>query len=220
MAEINLSILTYKQKIFYQILKDYFDEHLESPTVSELMDIAGIKSPHGVTQYLDALERKGLVTRARHEARGITILQPEKNTTVIPVVSSAGCDNLATMAEQIFGEFVCVAKDLLRGMDPKRVVGIRAVGNSMDEAGIQEGDYVLVEATEGVRQDDLVVAIIDGMAVIKKLDIANNAVILRPVSSDPRYKPIILNREFKIFGRVLEIIRHPQKGELEIVPLV
>jgi repressor LexA len=212
--------LTPKQENFYKTLKRFFEENKKSPTISELMGLMRASSPRAITQYLEALERKGLVVRSRNVMRGIALAEPQRQTAVIPVVSSAGCDNLATMAEQIFGEFVCVAKDLLRGMDPKRIVGIRAVGNSMDEAGIQEGDYVLVESTEGVEQDDLVVAIIDGMAVIKKLDIANNAVILRPVSSDPRYKPIILNRDFKIFGRVLEIIRHPQKGELEIVPLV
>ena len=212
--------LTLKQQNFYKTLTRFFEEQKKSPTIGELMELMRASSPRGITQYLEALERKGLVVRAKNVMRGITLVDAQKQTAVIPVVSSAGCDNLATMAEQIFGEFVCVAKELLRGMDPKRIVGIRAVGNSMDEAGIQEGDYVLVESTEGVEQDDLVVAIIDGMAVIKKLDIANNAVILRPVSSDPRYKPIILSRDFKIFGRVLEIIRHPQKGELEIVPLV
>ncbi len=59
----------------------------------------------------------------------------------------------------------------------------------------------------------------DSYAVIKKLEFANNAVILRPVSSDPQYKPIILHRDFKIFGKVIDVIRLQSKGELEIVPL-
>lgn len=212
--------LTKKQQSFFNVLKDYIEDHDgKSPTISELMKIMDFSSPRAVSQYLEALEKKGLIQRSHYEARGIQIVEQKRNTYVIPVIASAGCDNISTMAEKVFGEFVCVARDLLRGLDPKRVVGIRAIGNSMDEAGINEGDYVLVEVTEGVEQEDLVVAIIDGCAVIKKLDIANNAVILRPVSSDPKYKPIILNREFQIFGRVLEIIRTPQKGELEIVPL-
>lgn len=216
----NMIRLTKKQEAFFNTLKNYIEENDgKSPTISELMEEMHFSSPRAVTQYLEALERKGLIQRSHYEKRGIQLLTPKKNTYVVPVIASAGCDNIATLAEKVFGEFVCVARDMLRGLDPKRVVGIRAVGNSMDEAGIKENDYVLVEMTEGVQQDDLVVAIIDGCAVIKKLDIANNAVILRPVSSDPQYKPIILNRDFQIFGRVIEIIRTPQRGELEIVPL-
>ncbi len=89
----------------------------------------------------------------------------------------------------------------------------------MVDAGIREGDYVLVELTEGVMENDLVVAVIDHFAVIKKIEYANNAVILKPVTSDASYKPIIMRRDFQIFGKVVDIIRFPQKGELEIVPL-
>jgi hypothetical protein len=80
-------------------------------------------------------------------------------------------------------------------------------------------DYVLVEVTEAVSENDLVVAIVDSFAVIKKLELANNAVILRPVSSDPQYKPIILNKNFQIFGRVIDVIRTQPKGEIQIIPL-
>ena len=62
-------------------------------------------------------------------------------------------------------------------------------------------------------------AIIDGFAVIKKIEFASNAVILRPVSSDPQYKPIILRRDFQIFGKVIDVIRVKPKAEMEIVPL-
>ena len=87
------------------------------------------------------------------------------------------------------------------------------------DAGVKNGDYVLVEVTEAVSPNDLVVAIIDSFAVIKKIEFANNAVILNPVSSDPQYKPIILRRDFRIFGKVIDVIRIQPKAELEIVPL-
>jgi len=98
-------------------------------------------------------------------------------------------------------------------------VCIKAVGDSMVDAGIRQGDHVLVEVTEAVSEGDLVVAIIDSFAVIKKLELTNNAVILRPVSSDSQYKPIITNKNFRFFGRVIDVIRVQPKGEIEIVPL-
>ncbi len=205
--------LTPKQQRFYVVLKKYMEKKGEAPTVLELQELLDISSPRGVVQYLEALEKKGLILRPKGEARGIKLVAEKDNgpKVEIPIFASAGCDNVMTMAERVFDEYVCVAQDLLRG--------IKASGTSMEDAGINDGDYVLVEMTENIRDNDLVVAIIDSYAVIKKIEYANNAVILRPVSSDPAFKPIILHRDFRIFGKVIDILRTPQQGELDIVPL-
>ena len=216
--------LTSKQKNFYNSLLRLISEYGKSPTISELVRLMKFSSPRAVTQYLEALEQKGFIERARYEHRGIKICQNgektnNSNTFMIPLIASAGCENLNSLAERNFGDFICVSSELLKGKNKDNVVCIKAIGDSMVEAGINSGDYVLVEVTEAVIDNDLVVAIIDSNAVIKKISIANNAVILYPVSSDPVYKPIILHRDFKIFGKVIEVIRLQSKGELEIVPL-
>ena len=213
--------LTPKQQRFYVVLKKYMEKKGEAPTVLELQELLDISSPRGVVQYLEALEKKGLILRPKGEARGIKLVAEKDNgpKVEIPIFASAGCDNVMTMAERVFDEYVCVAQDLLRGRKRDQVVGIKASGTSMEDAGINDGDYVLVEMTENIRDNDLVVAIIDSYAVIKKIEYANNAVILRPVSSDPAFKPIILHRDFRIFGKVIDILRTPQQGELDIVPL-
>jgi len=215
--------LTASQKKFYETLKSYINKKGRSPTVSEMTRLMKFSSPRSVTQYLESLELKGLIRRWRYKNRGIELLAPATFASVdtinIPVIASAGCDQMSIFAEQLFGDFICVDKSLLQGRKKERMVSIRAIGNSMDEAGVQDGDYVLVEVTENLQDNDLVVAVIDNFAVIKKLAIANNAVILNPVSSDPTYKPIILRKDFKLFGKVIDIIRTPQKGELEIVPV-
>jgi len=233
------AILTPKQKRFYDTLKEYITEKGEAPTVSELSKKLKLSSPRAVTQYLDALERKGLIVRSRYARRGIRLREPldpaavlkktsatgekpsaDKHTVMLPVIASAGCDNVNVFAQEVFDEYICVASELLHDRNKARIVSIRAVGDSMDDAGINAGDYVLVEVTEAVSDGDLIVAIIDSFAVIKKLERVNNAVILRPVSTDPQYRPIILSREFKIFGKVIDVIRMPQRGDIEIVPLV
>lgn len=215
-----ITSLTKKQTRFYEVLKKYIETKKQAPTIEELQKLLKISSPRGVIQYLEALERKGLILRAKGETRGIHIVEHKDVPQVeIPVFASAGCDNVMTMAERIFDEYVCVAQNLLHGRNAKSVVGIRASGNSMDEAGINDGDYVLVEVTQAIQENDLVVAIIDNFAVIKKIEFANNAIILKPVSSDPSYKPIILHRDFRIFGKVLDVFRGAQKGELEVVPV-
>lgn len=213
--------LTQNQKRFYEVLKTHINKKGRSPTVTEIMEKMGFSSPRSVTQYLEALENKGLIRRWRYKNRGIELLSENKSveTVTIPVIASAGCDQMSIYAEETFGDYICIAKELLLGKPREKIVSIRAIGNSMDEAGVQDGDYVLVEVTENINESDLVVAIIDNFAVIKKIEYANNAVILRPISSDPSYKPIILRRDFKLFGKVIDIIRTPQKGELEIIPI-
>lgn len=213
--------LTPKQRKFYESLRRLIEKKGESPTVAELVRLMRFSSPRAVTQYLESLERKGLIERSRYERRGIRLREQngEPMTVNIPVIASAGCDNVNVLAERNFGDYICVATELLRGKNKDNVVCVKAIGDSMFDAGIKEGDYVLVEVTDAVNPNDLVVAIIDSFAVIKKIEYAENAVILKPVSSDPRYKPIILRKDFRIFGKVIDVIRMQAKSELEIVPL-
>lgn len=216
-------VLTAKQKKFFETLTMYMMKHDKSPTVGELVRLMRFSSPRAVTQHLISLERKGLIRRERYKKRGIALCilgnTYESETITIPVIASAGCDNMKVFAEENYREYICVSNELMRGKNIKNIVSIKAIGNSMDDAGINEGDYVLVEMTQAILENDLVVAVIDGFAVIKKIEFANNAVILRPVSTDPHYKPIIMHRDCTIFGKVLDIIRVPQKGDLEIVPI-
>lgn len=215
--------LTGKQTKFFETLKKYISKHAESPTVDELITLTKSSSPRAVTQYLGALERKGLIRRERYKRRGIELCilgnSYESETVSIPVIASAGCDNMKVFAQEHAGEYLCVSNELVRGKNIKSIACIKAIGDSMNDAGINEGDHVLVEMTQAIMENDLVVAVIDGFAVIKKIEYANNAVILRPVSSDPTHKPIILHRNFNIFGKVIDVIRGCQKGDVEIVPL-
>lgn len=221
MLQENILKLTIKQKKFYDGLQRLITKNGQSPTIVELVRLMKLSSPRAATQYLEALEQKGLIERRRYERRGIHMIESALGgpmTVNIPVIASAGCDNVNVIAERNFGDFICVAIDLLQGKKKDDVVCVKAVGDSMLDAGIKEGDYVLVEMTEAVTNGDLVVAIIDSFAVIKKLELANNAMILKPVSSDPQYKPIILKKDFRIFGKVIDVIRREPQGELEIVP--
>ncbi|EKE25762.1 MAG: hypothetical protein ACD_5C00040G0001 [uncultured bacterium] len=61
--------------------------------------------------------------------------------------------------------------------------------------------------TTDIRQKDKVVAIVDGMALIKQINFSPNAVVLAPMSHDQQYRPIIMKRDFQVFGKVIEIIK-------------
>jgi SOS-response transcriptional repressor LexA len=134
-------------------------------------------------------------------------------TVTLPVVSAAGCDNMNVFAEQTFDEFITIDRDFLNGHNPKEVVVFRALGDSMVDAGIETGDLVLTQMTTDINQKDKVVAIVDGMALIKQINFSDNAVILAPMSHDPQYRPIIMKRNFQVFGKVVDVIKNSFGGE-------
>ena len=214
------STLTQRQQKVYAFIKQCISRDGEAPTLAEIADDLKAKSLRSVTQYLEALEHKGLIERDRYSARGIRLAsrQTEKDELIqVPVFASAGCGSPSVIAQRTFDEYIPISQSLVDGK--KNTFVIKATGHSMRDAGISNGDFVLVEQTEHAENDDLVVAIIDDSAVIKKISFANNAVILSPVTEDLQYRPIILRRDFTIFGKVIEVLKVEQNDDYEIIPL-
>ncbi len=211
----NSKILTVKQQRVYSFICAYLKKYGFSPTVLELAGFLEVSSLRTVTQYLDALQKKQLITRARYQSRGIRLFEKKgvSQTITLPVLSSAGCDNMHVFAEQSFDEFITLDKNFIHGKNPKQVFVFRAVGDSMNDAGIETGDLVIAEKTLEIAGRDKVVAIVDGMALIKQINFSPNAVILSPMSQDKQYRPIIMKRNFQVFGKVIEVIKNFAGGE-------
>ncbi|EKE18898.1 MAG: hypothetical protein ACD_9C00203G0002 [uncultured bacterium] len=216
MLNQNSKTLTSKQKRVFDYISNCLEKSNVSPTISELAKFLGVSSLRTVTQYLESLEKKGFIVRSRHQSRGIRLaarIDAVLETVTLPVICSAGCDNMNVFAEQTFDEFITLDRDFLKGNSPEKVVVFRAMGDSMVDAGIETGDLVLTEMTDDIKQKDKVVAIVDGMALIKQINFSSNAVILAPMSHDPQYRPIIMKRNFQVFGKVIEVIKNSFKGE-------
>ena len=221
---MNKNTLTKKQKKVFSLIGEYFNEHGKPPTIPELKEMLEVKSLRTVSQYLEILERKGFIYRNKHEKRGIRLVGYKayfnSETTNVPVYGSAGCDNQSVFAEPIYDEYVSVSKQFIE--DKKgNVLAIRAIGRSMTGAGVEDGDMILVERTKDVKNNDRVVAIIDDMAVIKRISFTKNAVVLSPDSKEEDYRPIIMNRDFEVVGKVIEVIKGPKEkdeNEIEIIP--
>ena len=207
--------LTEKQQKVFKVLQTYFDEHGVTPTILELQTMLGVRSVRTVTQYLEALEKKGLIYRKPNQRRGIELMDIgptlDHETIMLPVIASAGCDNASILAEQYIDAYVAIDRKFLRNEDKDaQFVLIKAVGDSMQEAGIDNGDYVLTKVVEnntGIKEGDRVVAIIGDAAVIKRISFTPNAIVLNPESKSKVYKPIIMKEDFKIFGKVVDVIK-------------
>lgn len=205
--------LTPAQKETLAVIQKHTDANGKSPTITELGVALKLRSLRSVTQRLESLERKGLITRNRFQHRSISILdgvksQISSDLIQVPVIASAGCDAMDVYAEQSFGEYIVVDRSLIGGRrDCTNIAAVRAVGDSMQDAGIHSGDYVIVEVTDQVENGDRVVAILGNMAVIKRFSRVDEVVYLNPENKYGTYHPIVVREEdSRVFGKVLSII--------------
>lgn len=203
--------LTQVQEETLALIKRYIATYAKSPTITEIQKELSLRSIRSVTQRLESLEKKGFIQRDRFQHRSIKVVETVSNLYLpsdfiaVPVIASAGCDAMEVYAQDEFGEFIAVDKKLLGRATS--IAAIKAVGDSMQDAGIQDGDYVIVEVTDRVENGDRVCAIIGNMAVIKRYSKEGNIVVLNPENKEAGYAPIVVSSEdSKIFGKVLSII--------------
>lgn len=215
-----MQLLTYKQQKVLDVLREHIDKWQEPPTLEQLRSKLGFASLRTVTQYLDILERKGYIVRRKNTWRNIELRNADGmwGTVFIPVVANVGCDDLSVYAQgdAKADEFIEVDKKIVE--ESGEIVAVRAVGDSMLDAGIHSGDYILVQFTDNVQNGDRVAAIVGDMVTVKRLERRDGVTILYPENKDPKYKPIILSEDFKITGKVLCVIPAEASVRNEIIP--
>lgn len=177
------------------------------PSVREICDATGLKSTSTVHGHLMRLQRKGLISRDSMKPRAISLpydreasLAEQSGMVTIPIVGrvTAGTPILAT---ENIDEYVSLPQTML-GDGEHYVLGVR--GESMIEAGIMDGDYVVVRKQPQALNGDIVVAMIEDEATIKRFYKENGAFRLQP--ENVTMKPIIVP-EVTILGKVVSLYR-------------
>lgn len=215
--------LTTKQQLVYGFIREYIERNKKSPTRDEIRSFIGVKSINSISQYLEALESSGYILRRKHDKRNIGLVEViNKNNAKIqfvqvPVVASVGCDDLSVFAEEQADEFLQVESSLIKNSN---MIAVRAVGNSMNDSGIESGDYILIEKNAEIKSGDKVVAIIDGMATLKRLEKKEKFAILWPESKDEKYKPIVIDQNFRLAGKVISVIPRHFYNDVQIIPII
>ena len=182
-----MQTLTQRQRAVYEMIRDKIVNRGYGPTVREIGEHFGINSPNGVMCHLKAIEKKGLIRRSPNKSRAIELTQEESMEprglqmagTVV-----AGATNLA------FEQTDRIDFDELFERQDQFVLEVR--GDSMIEAQIADGDYVVIRQQKTAKQGQMVVARTDnGEATLKYWYLEKDQVRLQPANS--AMKPIYLD---------------------------
>jgi repressor LexA len=221
--------LTQRQRDILDFISASIVERGFPPTLREIGEHFSIRSTNGVNDHLKALEKKGHLRREDLKSRAMRPVLPDGSGEVVPlrhtpmgtgvmeVVSAEDMAEIPILGRVAAGQPILAvehATDTVR-IDRvlvgghKEVFGLRIVGESMIEDGILDGDYVFVKKTPSAHTGDIVVAMIEGEATVKRYFPEGDSIRFQPANSN--MLPIIVRRsEFKsvdIIGIVVGVYR-------------
>lgn len=192
--------LTPRQQAVLEYIGQIFRSTGSAPSVREIAAHFHITSPKGITDHLDALERKGYLTRTPGRARNIRLThEPD----AIPIVGTVAAGTPITALENHEGNV-----DLSALFGNGDLFAVKVKGDSMCEAGILEGDLVIVKKDGRVEQNAVGVAYVDGEATVKRIRRTSGGFQLVP--ANPAYQPISIEDStpgFTLAGPVVGVIR-------------
>lgn len=212
-------MLTKRQHELLLLIDRRLREDGVSPSFEEMKDAVGLKSKSGIHRLITALEERGFIRRLPNRARALEVLRlpetAETNVSLLkPAVESTGTVELPKYGKIAAGTPI----EALRGNDtisvPAEMVGagqhyaLTVAGDSMVEAGILDGDTVIIRRTDTVENGEIAVALVDGCEVtLKKIRRKGNAVALEPCNKD--YETRIFSPErVTIQGKLVGLMRN------------
>jgi repressor LexA len=206
-------MLTARQRQIWDFLVDYVDTHGYPPTVREIGEAVGLASPSTVHAHLANLERAGLLRRDPTKPRALELTgrersgasRPTPETHVLPVLGLIAAGG-PLLAEQSVEGYLGVPEPLARGGE-EFILRIR--GDSMIDAGILDGDYVVVRRQQDAQNGDIVAALAGDdesgdEATVKRFFRENGRIRLQPENAalEPIHSPHV-----QILGKVVGVFR-------------
>lgn len=187
----------------YNMVNSYV-QNRRQPSLEDLFKISNILDI-SVAELLESNEKSKI---HNHSQVGLfKLAEPEseyQQTTNIPLLGNVACGHPLFVEENIETE-ISISTKLIR--KDKNYFILRAYGDSMNKANIDDGDLVLIRQEQTAENGDRVVALIDDEATIKEYRNDGNHIVLLPKSTTKKHKPIILTRDFKIQGIVESVIK-------------
>lgn len=204
MDEEKLSI---KELEALRYIRNWLVHHGQSPSVRKLAHALGYRSPRSAAVILEKLTQKKFLQQMENKKfktlKKTRIASSHARTVDVPLVGTVAC-GAPILAEENIEAYYPVSTSVAK--PPHKYFLLRASGDSMDDAGIEDGTVVLIRQQPSAENGDRIVALIDDGATIKEYFKSDDMVILKPRSNSEEHKPIILTGEFRIQGIVIKTI--------------
>lgn len=207
--------LTDRQKEILDFIQKFISDNGFPPTLREIASNFGLASTFGVKRHLDALKKKGYLKIESFASRAITLNKISNeyelertsfNSKIIPipVVGRVAAGSPILSEENLEGT---IAIDSNFFKNNKDCFALKVTGDSMINAGIFEGDLVIVNPNEKVSQHDIVVARVDDEITVKNYEKKNDKIFLIP--QNEKYQPIVITERnnFSLVGKVIGVLR-------------
>ena len=207
--------LTEKQNEILIFIKSFISENGFPPTLREIGRNFGISSTFGVKRHLEALKKKGYLNISSNVSRAISItnsndeqvervISRSEDVHQIPVVGRVAAGSPILSEENIDGN-ISIDRSFIR--NAAGCFALKVQGDSMIDAGIFEGDLVIVSPQTFAQIGDIVVARLETEITVKIFDNINKEVVLLP--RNEKYSPIRINNneDFSIIGKVVGVLR-------------
>ena len=203
--------ITGPQRRTLRELRRFTNQRGFPPTIQELADILGISSP-SLRDQVKQLVRKGYVKRESRKARGLTVLREPTDEVLellaVPIVGRVAAGQPVLAEENVIGEVLVDSRAVRSG----RCFALEVEGESMIGAGIHDGDLVVVREQAVAESGDIVVALLDQEATVKRLFIREERIELRPENPAHRPLPIGPDDGLRILGKAVAISRSGVSG--------
>lgn len=208
--------LTDRQKEILSHIQEFIEANGFPPTLREIAAHFGMASTFGVKRHLDALKKKGYLKVESYASRAISLnkksfdqseflgVEYKSKVISIPVVGRVAAGSPILSEENIDGS---IAIDVNFFKNNKDCFALKVSGDSMINAGIFDGDLVIVNPNEKVSLHDIVVARVDDEITVKNYEKKNDRIFLIP--QNEKYKPIIVTEKnnFSLVGKVIGVLR-------------
>ena len=198
--------ITAKQKEILEYIKVQILERGYPPAVREICEAVHLKSTSSVHSHLETLEKNGYIRRDPTKPRAIEICDDSFQMVRTEMISLPVVGNVAAgqpiLAEENIESYFPIPAEFIPGGDPSFIRKVR--GDSMINAGINNGDQIFVQSCSTARNGDMVVALIDDSATVKTFYREKGHIRLQPENDN--MDPIIVN-DCKILGKVFGVFR-------------
>lgn len=201
--------LTARQKEILENIHRFIIENGYPPTVREIAGTHGFASPRAASDHLKALQKKGYLQKSNlprsiklsPKAYGPWGLIQKEGMLKVPLLGRIAA-GLPVLAEQNIEQYLDLPPD---PRNRKVDFALKVIGDSMTGDHIQDGDIILVKAQNTAENGEIVVALIEGQATVKRLYRTQETLELRP--SNPNYETIRVHEDVSIQGKVLSLYR-------------